>query len=46
MTSLDINHRLIAAQEVIKTDNSYRGAQVDWKKPKKEVKEKLNNPIS
>ena len=43
MTSLDINHRLIAAQEVIKTDNSYRGAQVDWKKTEKEVKEKLNN---
>lgn len=42
MTSLDINHRLIAAQEVIKTDNSYRGAQVDWKKTEKEVKEKLN----
>lgn len=35
MTSLDINHRLIPAQEVIKTDNSYRGAQVDWKKQKK-----------
>lgn len=43
MTSLDINHRLIPAQEVIKTDNSYRGAQVDWKKTEKEVKEKLNN---
>lgn len=43
MTSLDINHRLISAQEVIKTDNSYRGAQVDWKKTEKEVKEKLNN---
>jgi aspartate kinase len=43
MTSLDINHRLIAAQEVIKTDNSYRGAQVDWKKTEKKVKEKFNN---
>lgn len=43
MTSLDINHRLIPAQEVIKTDNSYRGAQVDWEKTEKEVKEKLNN---
>lgn len=43
MTSLDINHRLVAAQELIKTDNSYRGAQVDWKKTEKEVKEKLNN---
>ena len=42
MTSLDINHRLVAAQELIKTDNSYRGAQVDWKKTEKEVKEKLD----
>lgn len=43
MTSLDINHRLIPAQEVIKTDNSYRGAQVDWKKTEKEVEEKFKN---
>lgn len=43
MTSLDINHRLIPAQEVIKTDNSYRGAQVDWKKTQQEVEEKFKN---
>jgi len=41
MTSLDINHRLIPAQEVIKTDNSYRGAQVDWKKTQQAVKDKF-----
>jgi aspartate kinase len=41
MTSLDINHRLITAQEVIKTDNSYRGAQVDWKKTQQAVKDKF-----
>lgn len=41
MTSLEINHRLVSAQELIKTDNSYRGAQVDWKKTEHEVKEKF-----
>lgn len=41
MTSLGVNHKLIPAQELIKTDNSYRGAQVDWKKTEQEVKEKL-----
>ena len=41
MTSLDLNHRLVPAQELIKTDNSYRGAQVDWKQTEKAVKEKF-----
>jgi aspartate kinase len=41
MTSLDLNHRLVPAQELIKTDNSYRGAQVDWKQTEKAVEEKF-----
>lgn len=32
MTSLNMNHRLANAQDFIKTDNSYRGANVDWKR--------------
>ncbi len=43
MTSINLSHRLIPAQEVIKTDNSYRGAQVDWKKTEQETKEKFKN---
>ncbi len=43
MTSINMSHRLVAAQEVIKTDNSYRGAQVDWKKTEQETKEKFKN---
>lgn len=43
MTSLDLNHRLVPAQELIKTDNSYRGAQVDWKQTEKAVEEKFKS---
>lgn len=43
MTSLDLNHRLVPAQELIKTDNSYRGAQVDWKQTERAVEEKFKS---
>ena len=43
LTTVDAENTWVDARELIKTDNSYRDAQVDWEQTKNEISKEINS---